>query len=121
VIETDDHLLTVLRYVEANPLRAGIVTDLAAYPWSSYLVHGIGKETALVAEAPAWASLAKTETARQTYWRKWVHTPTSARELQGLRGAVSSGRPYGTARWVEATAQQLCPPLTRKRNCQYNT
>jgi hypothetical protein len=32
VIQEDDHLLTVLRYVEANPLRAGMVKDLAGYP-----------------------------------------------------------------------------------------
>jgi putative transposase len=35
VIEADEQLLTVLRYVEANPLRAGMVSDLAAYPWSA--------------------------------------------------------------------------------------
>jgi putative transposase len=35
IIECDEHLLTVMRYVESNPLRAGMVEDLAAYPWSS--------------------------------------------------------------------------------------
>ena len=74
VISTDAHLLTVMRYVESNPLRAGMVTDLAEYPWSSYLVHGLGKLTGLVDEAPVWASLAKTEPERQAYWRQWVHT-----------------------------------------------
>jgi putative transposase len=52
VIEADDHLLTVMRYVEANPWRAGIVRDVAGYPWSSYLVHGLGKTCPLVDEAP---------------------------------------------------------------------
>src|SRR5438270_14060458 len=35
-IADDDHLLTVLRYVEGNPLRAGMVADLQTYRWSSY-------------------------------------------------------------------------------------
>src|SRR5579864_1291885 len=34
-IEEDDHLLTVLRYVERNPLRAGLVQRAQDWPWSS--------------------------------------------------------------------------------------
>src|SRR6266404_6058320 len=36
LIQDDAHALVVLRYIEANPLRAGMVADLASYPWSSY-------------------------------------------------------------------------------------
>jgi putative transposase len=57
VIAQDEHLLTVMRYVEANPLRAKMVTDLADYPWSSYHVHGLGSATDLVDEAPVWERL----------------------------------------------------------------
>ena len=32
VVQSDEYALTVLRYIEANPLRAGMVTDLASYP-----------------------------------------------------------------------------------------
>ena len=48
VIQTDEHLLTVLRYIEANPLRARIVKRADEYPWTSYLVHGAGEENELV-------------------------------------------------------------------------
>jgi putative transposase len=91
VISADAHLLTVMRYVESNPLRAGMVTDLAEYPWSSYLVHGLGKLTALVDEAPVWASLSKTESERQAYWRQWLHTPLTARELQAVARLPRAG------------------------------
>ncbi|HLN27824.1 MAG TPA: hypothetical protein VK395_08770 [Gemmataceae bacterium] len=64
-----------MRYALANPLRAGMVADLASYPWSSYVAHGLGKRVDLLAEAPAWERLGKTEAARQKYWRQWVHTP----------------------------------------------
>jgi len=43
VAATGEHLLTVCRCVERNPLRAGLVTDLADYPWSSYPAHGLGR------------------------------------------------------------------------------
>src|SRR5947209_18377698 len=39
VVQDDDHLLTVLRYIEANPLRAGLVRDAGDYRWSSYAAH----------------------------------------------------------------------------------
>jgi len=43
VIQDDDHLLAVLRYIEANPLRAKIVERAGDYPWSSFAFHGEGR------------------------------------------------------------------------------
>src|SRR5215467_7196105 len=48
VVQDDDHALVVLRYIEANPLRAGMVADLANYPWSSYPAHGLGRADPLL-------------------------------------------------------------------------
>jgi putative transposase len=69
VVASDEHLLTVMRYVECNPLRAGLVADLADYRWSSYRAHGLGEQVELLAAAPVWAGLGRTEAARQRYWR----------------------------------------------------
>jgi len=43
VIQDDDHLLTVLRYIEANPLRAQMVEIAGDYRWSSFAAHGLGR------------------------------------------------------------------------------
>jgi len=48
VIQNDEHLLTVLRYIEANPLRAALVMRAEEYPWSSYRVHGLGEADELI-------------------------------------------------------------------------
>ena len=42
VIQDDEHLLTVLRYIEANPLRAQMVKRAEDYAWSSFRAHGLG-------------------------------------------------------------------------------
>ena len=42
VIQDDEHLLTVLRYIEANPLRAKMVRRAADYPWTSFRAHALG-------------------------------------------------------------------------------
>ena len=64
-VQGDAHALTVLRYLEANPLRAGMVADLAAYAWSSYRVHGLGQSDPLVSRLPGWKKLGRDEPSRQ--------------------------------------------------------
>ena len=116
VVQDDNHALVVLRYIEANPLRAGIVTDLAEYPWSSYGVHGLGRDDILDRPLPAWEGLRRDAEKRQAYWRKWVHTPLTEKELAGVRKSVQSGRPYGEASWAEARMAQLgLPPSPNPR------
>lgn len=111
VIQTDEHLLTVMRYVESNPLRAKMVTDLGSWRWSSYAVHaGLGVDP-MVSEAPVWAQLGATEEKRQAYWKRWLHTPQTERELSELRKSVVSGRPFGSERWVKRMARSLGVPL----------
>jgi putative transposase len=114
VIEDDEHALTVLRYIEANPFRARMVRDLAGYPWSSYLVHGLGKQDPLLSPLPCWERLGQDEGRRQAYWRTWVHTPLTDRELAAVRKAVVTGRPFGSPGWVEATAGALGLKLTAR-------
>jgi putative transposase len=115
IIEGDEHLLTVLRYVEANPLRAGMVADLKDYAWTSYAAHGLGQADALLSEVPVWSGLAPTEAARQAFWRQWVHEPLTERELAALRRSVTTGRPYGGESWVKAMGLQLSVSLAPKR------
>jgi putative transposase len=107
VVQDDEHALTVLRYSEANPLRAGMVADLAEYAWSSYPAHGLGSADLLLSPLPGWERLGTTETARQARWRAWVHAPLTAGELEAVRRSVTSGRPFGEVAWTEATARRL--------------
>ena len=57
VIQDDDHLLSVLRYIEANPLRAGIVKRADKYPWSSYRAHGLGEANELLDSVQPYEAL----------------------------------------------------------------
>ena len=43
IVDSDNYLLTVMRYIEMNPVRAGMVEHPAEYPWSSYQANGVGK------------------------------------------------------------------------------
>ena len=81
VIQDDDHLLTVLRYIEANPLRAGIVELAGDYPWSSFACHGLGR-TIL-----SWTRSCPT--------RRWRRSGGAAAALVGLRASRAGGGGIG--------------------------
>ena len=97
-IEEDEHLLTVLRYVERNPLRAGLVSAVDAWPWSSLaLAHP--------KERPAWYSVGPVPRGR--HWPGYVSQPQTDVELVALRRSVQRGCPYGGANWEKQTVAQL--------------
>jgi putative transposase len=97
-IEEDEHLWTVLRYVERNALRANLVGRAEAWAWSSAAaLHG-GKRAALLAPGPV---------PRSVDWLNWVNQPQSEAELAALRKCIERGMPYGSESWQHATAERL--------------
>lgn len=102
-VATDEHLLTVLRYVERNPVRAGLVTAARDWPWSS----------AARRRAPgiAWPVLTAWPVPRPRNWHALVDQPQTAAEeadaLDRLRAAARRGTPFGAADWVRRTAERL--------------
>lgn len=112
VIQNDEHLLTVLRYIEANPLRAGIVTDAADYRWSSYRVHGLGEANELVSPLVTYDELAASPAGRQRKWARKVHQPLPESVVAAVRRSVETGLPYGAQPWVARLAKKLDLDLT---------
>jgi putative transposase len=112
VIQDDDHLLTVLRYIEANPLRAGIVDDAGAYRWSSFGGHGANRADALLSPVPAYESLGAGAAARRRRWSVYVHLTPDDAELAALRRSNATGLPFGTWSWVNRLSRRLKLDLT---------
>ena len=48
LLDSENYLLTCRRYIELNPVRAGMVSDPAEYPWSSYHYNALGIENCLL-------------------------------------------------------------------------
>jgi len=107
VIQDDDHLLTVLRYIEANPLRARLVPRAGDYPWSSFAEHGRGKGAGLLDPVVAYDELAGNAAGRRRRWSAFVHKQPPEAELSALRRSVQTGLPYGTPAWVERLGRDL--------------
>ena len=57
LVDTDKYLLTVYRYIELNPVRAGMVNHPSEYPWSSYQCNALGKATQLITPHTVYCQL----------------------------------------------------------------
>ena len=59
------HLLACMRYIEENPVRAGLAAHPGAYPWSSYRANALGEASVLVTPHPHYYSLGRSPEARR--------------------------------------------------------
>ena len=69
LLDDERYWLTCLKYVEKNPVAAGIVTHAELYRWSSYRVHAAGAPNAWLASHPLYDSLGSTPAERQAAYR----------------------------------------------------
>jgi putative transposase len=92
-VQQDAHLLTVLRYVERNPLRASLTPRAEDWPWSS-----LGSPDALTLTSPL---------IRPSGWLELVNSAQTVAEVEALDRSVTRGTPLGTADWVAATVRDL--------------
>jgi len=112
VVQDDHHLLCVLRYIEANPLRAKMVAAAGEYRWSSFATHGLGEPSELLDPVPAYDALSAYPAVRRRRWTAYVHQELPESELSSIRRSSETGLPYGEASWVEDLAKRLKLDLT---------
>lgn len=94
VVDTDAYLLACLRYVELNPVRAGIVSDPADYRWSSHAERvGLAPPDLLDADT-ANASLSGDS------WREYVRQTADPAEQTFIRDAVRRNQLTGSGRFI---------------------
>jgi putative transposase len=98
LIQDERYWITCLRYVEQNPVRAGIVDRPADYPWSSYKAHAFGQGPAWLTSHDVYKSLGADAEARQLAYRQLCGAPLPDDELTAIRcaplcGVVADAKP----------------------------
>jgi putative transposase len=99
-VQSDDHLLTVARYIERNPLRAKLVDRAADWQWGSLWRRCQG-DPSLAAILSDWPI------GIPARWPTIVDQPQSEAELEALRLSVGRGRPFGDDGWAHRTAKRF--------------
>ena len=100
VIDGDRYLWTVSRYIENNPVRAGIVKRPEEYPYSSARAHILGTKDTLLKE-PLFDRRQLNE------YRRFVKLEEDKRTLEEIRKQTRSGKPLGDGGFLKILSEQL--------------
>jgi putative transposase len=99
-VQSDDHFLTVCRYVERNALRAGLVTRAEDWRWGS-LWRSHNSDAAEMPRLSPWPITKPAD------WTLRVNMPMTSAEEQAVQQRIQRGQPYGTTQWQKRTAARL--------------
>lgn len=116
-VQKDLYLLACCRYIELNPVRAGITTDPAAYPWSSYIMRmgGDDNEKGWLDLDPMFLSLGETKTHRREKYQTLMHENATPEEFKLIRESVRRGQLTGNSRFEDAVEQIIKRRIERRK------
>lgn len=98
IVQEDAHLLTVARYIEGNPVRAGLAGSAAGWRWSSHGESSGNQERSLTCPLPV---------PLPGVWTEFVDSPLTPQEMGRLQTSVKRQAPFGGGIWAEEIARLL--------------
>ena len=96
IVDSETYLFTCHRYIELNPVRAGMVGSPWQYPWSSHRANAGLEKSLLLAPHRAYAALGATEDEREERYRALFQHPPCASELEAIRHCINTGAVLGS-------------------------
>ena len=107
LIDSEAYLLTCMRYIELNPVRAGMVIDPSDYPWSSYHYNALGQLSDLLAPHPEYQRLGESNEARQAAYCGLFKHQLSENSITEIREATNKAWVLGNDRFKQRIQEQL--------------
>ncbi len=117
-VRAEEYLLACMRYIELNPVRAGMVASPEAYRWSSFRRNGLGAGDALVSEHPLYTALGTDPEARRNAYRALFRAQLDEAIVADIRGATAAGHLLASERFrkeAEAALGARLGPAPRGR------
>ena len=116
LVDSDNYFLTLSRYIELNPVRAGMVEHPAEYPWSSYQYSALGRPIELITPHFLYEDLAKTEKTRQKRYTALFDKMIPDHTLEEIRHSINRAWVLGDERFkrqIEKQTGRRASPLAR--------
>jgi putative transposase len=104
LVDSETYLMNCHRYVELNPVRAGIVGRAADYPWSSYAHYALGRENPVITEHPSYLELGGDSTSRSKAFCALFDEQMDETLVQAIRDATNTGSALGSKAFLARTA-----------------
>lgn len=102
LIESEQYLLEVYRYIELNPVRANMVDSPSQYRWSSHRYNGLGIESDLCTPHKLYQNLGANPSERRQNYRALFNREVSPELIENLRKCTNSGLAMGGKSFVES-------------------
>ncbi len=113
LLDSEVYLLTCSRYIELNPVRAGMVDAPADYPWSSYASNALGEDSSLIKPHEIYLALGSNEVERCEAYRALFASHTDSDIFNEIRHATNKSWVLGSGRFKdrieELTNRQAVP------------
>ncbi len=106
-IQEEAYLLACQRYIELNPVRAGMVEHPGDYRWSSYRANGQGEDNALIRPHPLYAALGLDVANRRAAYRELFRYELEPGLVDQIRRATNGNFALGSARFAADAAATL--------------
>jgi len=109
IIDSEKYLLSCYRYIELNPVRAGMVDMPELYQWSSFAYNALGLTDSILQPHNVYLRLGKTVKERAKYYHIGFENNEmdDPRLLQQIRGTVQTGTPLGLKKFIKTIEKEL--------------
>lgn len=118
IVGEPDYLMRTQRYIERNPLDAGMCDVPEAYPWTSYPANAGAVPSTLLKPHAYYLGMGTTDEERFASYRSFVASPPNSRECLEIEAAVKGGFAWGSESFLRKIAEDLGPAVVRKRGPQ---
>lgn len=114
LVHDEAYLMVCYRYIELNPVRAGIVQDPGLYPWSSYRCNAEGARDDLVTPHPIFQAIGLCDEEIYQRYRDLIREALPEDQLAILRDATNHNYACGTDRFLESMKESLGRQVRRQ-------
>ena len=125
LVESESYLIHVYRYIELNPVRAGMVSDPADYSWSSYQCNGLGKESGLRTPHSVYLAISSDKENCLEVYQDLFKAHVEGDLLKDIRDSVNKGLALGGERFTRqiekltgarVSSGNMGRPVLKKKN-----
>ena len=113
LIDSEGYLLACSRYIELNPVRAGMVDHPGEYRWSSYRFNAFGRRDEVITPHALYERLGPDPGSRQAAYRGLFAGHIDEADLRSIREGTGKGAVIGNGRFREAIAAMVKRRVTR--------
>jgi putative transposase len=113
LVQDEQYLLVCQKYIELNPVRAGMVIHPSLYKWSSYRCNAHGEQNDIVTPHPTVSALGPDPDLRAFAYRELFHDSLTERDIAGIRDATNYNYVFGNLQFAESMASAFGRQVAR--------